>query len=153
MRASLDFRLLFESAASAYLVLDRGFTIVAATEKYLAATHTERERIVGRDLFDVLPDNPDDPHATGTRNLRASLDTVLHTRAAHTMPVQKSNGLTPHRSRLRAGCPARRPSRLGNIQDARRHVGCTSRRRQKHSWRGSRRAAWLHARDARRSSV
>ncbi|HYE77282.1 MAG TPA: hybrid sensor histidine kinase/response regulator, partial [bacterium] len=55
----------------------------------LAATMTKREEIVGRELFDVFPDNPGDPHATGTRNLRASLETVLATRAPHTMAVQK----------------------------------------------------------------
>jgi signal transduction histidine kinase len=40
-------------------------------------------------LFDVFPDNPEDPYATGTRNLRASLETVLATRQPHAMPVQK----------------------------------------------------------------
>ena len=34
-------------------------------------------------------DNPDDPGATGTANLRASLDRVLESRAADTMAVQK----------------------------------------------------------------
>src|SRR6266849_8695 len=47
------------------------------------------ERIVGRDLFEVFPYNPDDPNATGARNLRASLQTVLRTRAPQTMAVQK----------------------------------------------------------------
>lgn len=89
MAEALDFRLLFESAPGAYLVLDRDFRIVAVTEAYLAATMTVREKIVGRHLFDVFPDNPDDPGATGTRNLEASLETVLRTRASHTMPVQK----------------------------------------------------------------
>jgi len=37
----------------------------------------------------VFPDNPDDPEATGTSNLHASLDRVLATRAADTMAVQK----------------------------------------------------------------
>jgi signal transduction histidine kinase len=89
METSSEFRLLFEAAPGAYLVLDPEFRIVAATDAYLAATHTVREEIVGRDLFEVFPDNPDDPGATGTRNLRASLETVLRTRAPHTMAVQK----------------------------------------------------------------
>ena len=84
-----EFRLLFEAAPGAYLALDPEFRIVAATQAYLTATHTVRESIVGRGLFEVFPDNPDDPHATGTRNLRASLETVLRTRAPHTMAVQK----------------------------------------------------------------
>jgi signal transduction histidine kinase len=84
-----DFRLLFESAPGAYLVLDPDLRIVAVTNEYLTATLTARDQILGHPLFDVFPDNPDDPEATGTRNLRASLETVLDTRAAHTMAVQK----------------------------------------------------------------
>lgn len=89
MLKSPDFRRIFEATPGAYLVLDRKFRILAATDAYLRATHTVRERIVGRDLFDALPDNPDDAKATGTRNLRASLETVLRTLEPHTMAVQK----------------------------------------------------------------
>lgn len=80
---------LLEAAPGAYLVLDPDFGIVAVTDAYLRATLTVREQIVGRELFDVFPDNPGDPEATGTRNLRASLETVLRTGAPHAMPVQK----------------------------------------------------------------
>jgi signal transduction histidine kinase len=83
-----EFRLL-EAAPGAYLVLDPDFRIVAVTEAYLRATLTVREQIIGRELFDVFPDNPNDPAASGTRNLRASLETVLRTAAPHSMPVQK----------------------------------------------------------------
>lgn len=85
---ALDFQLLFEHAPGLYLVLDRNFCIVAATDAYLAATMTSRS-IIGRNLFEVFPDNPDDPSATGSRNLRASLDAVLRTGQANAMPVQK----------------------------------------------------------------
>ncbi len=40
-------------------------------------------------LFELFPDNPDDPAATGSSNLRASLDRVRQTHQADTMPVQK----------------------------------------------------------------
>lgn len=63
--------------------------MVAATDARLAATHTTREAIIGKGLFELFPDNPDDPTATGTANLRASLDRVLATRAPDTMAVQK----------------------------------------------------------------
>jgi len=84
-----DFRLLFESAPGLYLVLQRDFQIVAVSDAYLAATMTQRDVIVGKGLFEVFPDNPGDPNATGTRNLRASLETVLRTGKPHTMAVQK----------------------------------------------------------------
>jgi signal transduction histidine kinase len=80
---------LLEAAPGAYLVLDPDFAIAGVTDAYLRATLTLREEIIGRALFDVFPDNPNDPQATGTRNLRASLETVLRTGMPHAMPVQK----------------------------------------------------------------
>lgn len=86
---ALDFRTLFESSPGLYLVLDPRLTIVAVTDAYLRATMTRREEIVGRGLFEVFPDNPDDPGATGTFNLRASLGRVLALGRPDTMAVQK----------------------------------------------------------------
>lgn len=84
-----DFRTLFESAPDSYFVVSPDFTIVAVSDAYLHATMTKREDIVGRGLFEVFPDNPDDPSATGVRNLRDSLSSVLKHRVPHTMVVQK----------------------------------------------------------------
>ncbi|MCI0343591.1 MAG: ATP-binding protein [Planctomycetales bacterium] len=88
----LDFRRLFEGAPGLFLVLAPDpprFTILGASDAYLRATLTEREKIAGRGLFEVFPDNPDDPQATGTSNLRASLERVLAGKVADTMAVQK----------------------------------------------------------------
>ncbi|QOZ29748.1 hybrid sensor histidine kinase/response regulator [Bradyrhizobium sp. CCBAU 51753] len=65
------------------------FRIAAASDAYLRATKTERAAILGRALFDVFPDNPDDPAADGVRNLRASLERVVQFRRPDTMSVQK----------------------------------------------------------------
>ena len=84
-----DFRTLFESAPDLYLVLTPDLTIVAVSEAYLQATMTTREEILGRGLFEVFPANPNDPIATGVRNLRSSLRRVLRNRTADAMAVQK----------------------------------------------------------------
>ena len=84
-----DFRTLFESAPGLYLVLTPALTIVAVSDAYLNATMTKREEILDRGLFEVFPDNPDVPTATGVRNLRASLDRVLANRVPDAMAVQK----------------------------------------------------------------
>ena len=84
-----DFRSLFEAAPGLYLVLTPEFRIVAVSNAYLQATMTKREEILGRGIFDVFPDNPNDPHATGVRNLRESLASVLQNLAADGMAVQK----------------------------------------------------------------
>ncbi|MCA1603339.1 MAG: PAS domain-containing protein, partial [Acidobacteria bacterium] len=84
-----DFRALFESAPGLYLVLAPDLTIVAASEAYLQATFTKREEILGRGIFDVFPDNPDDPTAMGVANLSASLERVLRNGVADAMAFQK----------------------------------------------------------------
>src|SRR5690242_19406809 len=67
LSANPYFQLLFESAPNPYLVLRPDtpkFTIVAVTDSYLAATNTQRSAILGRGLFEVFPDNPNDASAT-----------------------------------------------------------------------------------------
>ena len=86
---SVDYRALFENAPGLHLVIDRHFTIVAASDAYLSATMTVRRAIVGRHLFDVFPDDPADPAATGVGNLRASLERVLKFRQPDPMAVQR----------------------------------------------------------------
>jgi PAS domain S-box-containing protein len=84
---------MFEAVPTNFLVVTPDiprFTIVAASDAYLAATLTVREEVLGRGIFEVFPDtNPDNTERTGVRNLRASLETVVRTRAAHRMPIQR----------------------------------------------------------------
>ncbi|OYW75482.1 MAG: hypothetical protein B7Z37_13055 [Verrucomicrobia bacterium 12-59-8] len=84
-----ELKSLFESLPGLYLVLTPDFKIVAASDAYLTATMTTREGILGRGLFEVFPDNPDDPDADGESNLRSSLGRVLAKGAADTMAIQK----------------------------------------------------------------
>src|SRR5688572_19298317 len=85
----LDFQELFESAPGLYCVLSPDLTIVAVTDAYLRAVMRPRAQMIGRALFDVFPDNPDDPNADGVKNLRASLELVLRDKVVHTMPPQR----------------------------------------------------------------
>ena len=85
----VEFKALFESAPGLYLVLLPDLTIVAVSDAYAKATMTVRDNIVGKDLFEVFPDNPGDVDADGVLNLSASLSYVLQNREAHTMAVQK----------------------------------------------------------------
>ena len=87
----IDYQKIFESAPALFLLLDAdgSFGILDASDAYLRATYTERDAIVGRSLFEVFPDNPEDPKATGVTNLRASLKRVLADGRPDTMAVQK----------------------------------------------------------------
>ncbi len=86
---AVGFQHLFESAPGLYLVLNPALEIVAVTDAYLRATMTRRAQILRRGIFEVFPDNPADPAATGVRNLRDSLERVLQTRRMDAMAVQK----------------------------------------------------------------
>ncbi|HWK51261.1 MAG TPA: PAS domain-containing protein, partial [Steroidobacter sp.] len=83
------FRLLYEAQHTAHLVLAPDLTIETVSEQYLQATLSREEDLVGKYLFAAFPDNPDDPEASGERNLAASLSWVLEHRRPHRMPVQK----------------------------------------------------------------
>jgi PAS domain S-box-containing protein len=83
------YRALFESVPDPCLVLDPKLKIVDVNDAYLRATMTKQDEIMGRGIFEVFPDNPADPNATGVRNLRASLNRVLQKKVADTMAVQK----------------------------------------------------------------
>ena len=86
---SPDCRLLFESAPDLYLALTPDLVISAVSDRYLHATKTTRAAIIGRHIFEVFPDNPEDPSADATRNLRTSLERVRDLRIQDSMSVQK----------------------------------------------------------------
>ena len=86
---ALDYRVLFESAPGAFLVLTADYTIVAASDEYLKVAGRGREEIIGRDVFEVFPANPGAAAATGARNLRASLDKVRQSKKSDVLPVER----------------------------------------------------------------
>jgi PAS domain S-box-containing protein len=88
-RSRVVFENLFKSLPGLYLVLTPDLKIVTASDAYLKATMTTIEDLAGLGLFEAFPDNPDDPAANSTSNLRASMDRVLQTGAADTMAIMK----------------------------------------------------------------
>ncbi|PSJ39615.1 PAS domain S-box protein [Allosphingosinicella deserti] len=87
---AIDYRTLFDAAPTPLLVVaPPEWIIIAANDARLEVTGTTREATVGRRLFDVFPDDPDDPAADGARNLAASLERVVATGAADIMPIQR----------------------------------------------------------------
>lgn len=84
----VNFEMLFNATPDLYLILDPTLRIVTVNEAYLQATLTTREQLMGKPLFEIFPDNPNDSKATGVTNLRDSLQIVLQQKTAHTMAVQ-----------------------------------------------------------------
>src|ERR1035438_5221259 len=90
-----NFETLFAAVPGLYMVLDPNLRVVAASDAYLQATMTRRADIVGRHVFEVFPDNPDDPAADAIRHSRASFHRVLQSRVADAMVVQRHDVRRP----------------------------------------------------------
>ncbi|NGM70731.1 PAS domain S-box protein [Natronolimnobius sp. AArcel1] len=81
------FRRLFENVPGNYLIVKPGnHKIIAVSDAYLEATMTDRADVLGASLFEIFPNNPDDP-ADGAENLRRSLETVTETGEIDVMSV------------------------------------------------------------------
>ncbi len=91
MTQTLNYQAIFETVPNLHLILapDQDFTILAASDAQLRATHTRREESVGRPVFDVFRKNPDDPTEFGTGVLRDSLERVLRSRAPDRMAITR----------------------------------------------------------------
>lgn len=90
-----DFRQLFEQSPGLYLILSPDLYIIAATDLYLEATLTKREEITGMFLFDVFPDNPDDPETKAVDTMSASIRRVFETKAADSWSIQRHDVRVP----------------------------------------------------------
>jgi len=93
-----DFQKIFESLPSQYIIVTPDRTIVAATDSFLASTGKSREGIVGKDILDAFPDNPDNPDAKGTEILRSSIERVVETGKIDILPpvrydIENSDGI------------------------------------------------------------
>ncbi len=89
MSAPPDFRVMFESMPGLHLMLSPSLDILACTDAYVAATMTPRDRLIGRNVFDAFPENPDDAASNSASSLRRSLMRVVEARVTDTMPVLK----------------------------------------------------------------
>ncbi len=85
------FRQEFETASRLFLLVDprAGLHIVDANTAYAEATLIDRGRAAGERMFDVFPDNPEDPLADGVSNLFNSLQAAAETGRTHVMRPQR----------------------------------------------------------------
>jgi PAS domain S-box-containing protein len=77
-----------ENAPDCYLFLSPDLTILGATDAYLRATLTNRASLVGRNVFEAFPENPQDHSSDqGVSALHGSLDRVRVTKKPDHMPT------------------------------------------------------------------
>ena len=87
--ATIDYRQLFERMPIVGYVVDRQWRIVAVTDRLLEAIHRSRDEVVGADVFETFPDNPDDPGADGAAVMRASLERAFTSGKVEKLPRQR----------------------------------------------------------------
>lgn len=93
----IDYRAVFQALPGAAALLTPDLVFADVNEVYLLLSGRDRAQVVGRFLFDVFPDNPDDPAASGVRNLHASLRRVTATGVRDTMALQRYDVEVPGR--------------------------------------------------------
>ncbi|MGW6889866.1 PP2C family protein-serine/threonine phosphatase [Streptomyces chartreusis] len=86
---AVDYEAIFQCLPGMVALLTPDLVYVDANEDFQRLSGRPREELLGRYLFDVFPDNPNDATATGMRNLQASLLRVVATGERDTMALQR----------------------------------------------------------------
>ncbi|MFD5432960.1 PP2C family protein-serine/threonine phosphatase [Kitasatospora sp. NPDC127067] len=86
---AIDYRAVFRALPGMVALLTPDLVYADANEDFLSLSGRTREQLVGRYLFDIFPDNPNDPAATGAHNLEVSLRRVLASGERDTMALQR----------------------------------------------------------------
>ncbi|WP_141581359.1 PP2C family protein-serine/threonine phosphatase [Actinomadura sp. WMMA1423] len=95
--AEIDYGAVYRALPTAVALLSPDLVYADVNEAYARLSGRRREQLVGRYLFDVFPDNPNDPTATGMRNLHASLRRVAATGERDAMALQRYDVEDPER--------------------------------------------------------
>lgn len=85
----IDYQKLFVELPGLYIILSTDFTIIDVSQKLAEAAETKRSDMIGKNLFEVFPENPNDLTADGQPNLKYSLNYVITNKSTHTMAVQR----------------------------------------------------------------
>ncbi|MEU4468150.1 SpoIIE family protein phosphatase [Streptomyces sp. NPDC024017] len=86
---AIDYGAVFQALPGMVALLTPELVYADVNEEFVRVSGRSREQLVGKYLFDVFPDNPNDSAATGMRNLEASLYRVLATGERDTMALQR----------------------------------------------------------------
>lgn len=88
------FDVLASSAASelphaAVMVLDRDLRIRGVNAAYEVISMRRRDEMLGEFVFEVFPDDPSDPQASGTSRLAMSIESAIRSHGTDTMPIYR----------------------------------------------------------------
>jgi len=89
MTPQIDYQAAFRSMPAATALLSPDFVILDASAGYLEAAGRTLEEVVGHNILEAFPANPEDPGDTGPQDLRESLEAVLATRDRNFMQLTR----------------------------------------------------------------
>jgi PAS domain S-box-containing protein len=75
----INYQDVFRTTPGAMALLTPDGVILDVNDAYVEASGRSREQLLGRNLFDVFPQNPDDPTELGPSQLKNSFDLVMAT--------------------------------------------------------------------------
>jgi serine phosphatase RsbU (regulator of sigma subunit) len=87
--AGIDYQAVFRALPGMVALLTPDLIFADANEDFLRHSGRSRQDLIGSYIFDVFPDNPNDPDASGAKNLEASLRRVLEDRERDSMALQR----------------------------------------------------------------
>ncbi|MFJ9903622.1 PP2C family protein-serine/threonine phosphatase [Streptomyces sp. NPDC101152] len=93
----IDYAAVFQALPGMVALLTPELVFADVNEEFLRGAGRTREQMVGRYLFDVFPDNPNNPSASGMRNLAASLQRVTTSGERDAMALQRYDVENPER--------------------------------------------------------
>ncbi|MFJ6087039.1 PP2C family protein-serine/threonine phosphatase [Streptomyces sp. NPDC092369] len=94
---AIDYARVFRALPGMVALLTPDLVYADANEEYLRMSGRTHEQVVGRHLVEVFPDNPNNPAASGMRNLAASLERVRETGERDAMALQRYDVEDPER--------------------------------------------------------
>jgi serine phosphatase RsbU (regulator of sigma subunit) len=95
--SAIEYAAVFQALPGMVALLTPELVYADVNEEFVRVSGRSREQLIGRYLFDVFPDNPNNPAATGMRNLEASLYRVLATGERDAMALQRYDVEDPER--------------------------------------------------------
>ncbi|WP_234022120.1 PP2C family protein-serine/threonine phosphatase [Streptomyces ipomoeae] len=95
--APIDYAAVFRALPGMVALLTPDLVYVDANDDFLRLAGRTREQLLGRYIFDVFPENPNDPAAAGMRETEASMLRVVATGERDTMALLRYDIEDPQR--------------------------------------------------------
>ncbi|MCK8438160.1 SpoIIE family protein phosphatase [Streptomyces sp. D2-8] len=86
-KPQIDYAAVFHALPGMVALLTPDLVYADANEDFLRLAGRSREQLLGRYIFDVFPENPNDPAAAGMRETQASMQRVVSTGERDTMAL------------------------------------------------------------------